>query len=160
MHTPCYICSICRLCVISQGLKWFLPRSEVNIEFKDYSKQYYGSWKSFSQVEKLFYWKKDTFFSSLALVLSTRPEKCRKREFIISLRTIYGMLIIIFAICSRNLRQCVPFIRNLYAIQTGPQQVAFGHVFEDPNAWLLGNSVTKRKTRRIIEGFKDRCETR
>ena len=27
------------------------------------------------------------------------------------------------------------FVRDLYSIQTGPKQVEFGHVFEDPNAW-------------------------
>lgn len=27
------------------------------------------------------------------------------------------------------------FIRDVYSVQTGPKQIEFGHVFEDPDMW-------------------------
>lgn len=27
------------------------------------------------------------------------------------------------------------FVRDVYSVQTGPKQVEFGHVFEDPDKW-------------------------
>lgn len=27
------------------------------------------------------------------------------------------------------------YLRDVYSLQSGPQQLEFGHVFEDPNVW-------------------------